>query len=174
MAILKVWDNDNSDWLVPTNNATDHIMEAAKQAALEATYPVGSTYWNGSDSRNPSEIFGFGTWAALEGVVLGGRSSSGPFNVAAGTIIGADTHTLTANQSGLRAHGHQFRDGNRYGADSSWDTGQIYAPRPSTSNVRVWAANGTPGVIDAPAQNASEAHNNIQRTKIGYLWERTA
>ena len=55
MAILKVWDNNNSDWLVPTNNATDNI--------LLRVYPVGSIYMS-VNNIDPGTLFG-GTWVAL-------------------------------------------------------------------------------------------------------------
>jgi len=153
-----------------------------------AAHPVGSTYWNETDSRNPGTVYG-GTWVALKGVVLGGKSdvSGSPFNVAAGTIIGADTHTLTEEQ--LAPHDHtQYgtsaprgsgagrlvlqTDGNMVyyrGNNSTWATGGggVAGGRGevtlSGSESRATSTNG-----------GGQPHNNIQRTLVGYLWKRIA
>lgn len=41
------------------------------QALQNLFYPVGSQYVNYTDSRNPSEILGFGVWEAVTGVLYG-------------------------------------------------------------------------------------------------------
>lgn len=121
-------------------------------------HPVGSTYWNETDSRNPGTVWG-GTWVALKGVVLGGISdaSGSPFNVAAGTIIGADTHTLTINE--MPSHTHT------YGTNAA---GSL-AANGSNHGTAFMNGNYTSG-----SRGGSQAHNNIQRTLVGYLWKRTA
>lgn len=143
-----------------SGRSAQEIVNKAILATKEALYPVGSTYFNKTNSTNPATLLGFGTWARLEGVVLGGRSEAGgsPFNVAGGTVIGADTHTLTVAQ--MPSHNHNvWRSGDGGG---SW-TGLAGSP------TNIYAGN-----FASANTGGGAAHNNIQRTLVGYLWERTA
>ena len=134
-------------------------QDAVTRVITEGLYPVGSTYFNKTNPTNPATLLGFGTWARLEGVVLGGRSetSGSPFNVTAGTVIGADTHTLTIDQ--MPSHSHS---GDRLVARTTFAPGAGYGIG-ATDNGSPVGNNG-----------GGKAHNNIQRTLVGYLWERTA
>ena len=149
-----------------TGRRAQGIVDKAILATKEALYPVGSTYFNKTNSTNPATLLGFGTWARLEGVVLGGRSETGgsPFNVAAGTVIGADTHTLTTAE--MPSHTHTSPNGNPFLTDLG------------TGTAVNTAAGGSYGFRIAgsatQAAGSGGAHNNIQRTLVGYLWERTA
>lgn len=42
-------------------NAIDNL----KGQILQAVYPIGTVYVSITDSRNPADILGFGTWEAL-------------------------------------------------------------------------------------------------------------
>ena len=128
---------------------------------VDMFYPVGSTYFNKTNPTNPATLLGFGTWARLGGVVLGGRSETtgSPFNVSAGTIIGADTHTLTVAQ--MPPHRHSLI----YGIDTT---------NPG-NNVTIMAGGTTYSSANPLTSTGSgDPHPNIQRTLVGYLWERTA
>lgn len=145
--------------------------------AFLAAHPVGSTYWNETDSTNPGTLYG-GTWVQLKGVVLGGISdvAGSPFNVAAGTTIGADTHTLTTAE--MPSHSHRVRT----------DNGDGYLPNGGAPRAVNNNRSSTPsqnGIFSDRGGNAwhsvfleatggGGAHNNIQRTLVGYLWKRTA
>lgn len=74
-------DNLNSD--VATNKTA---IDNLKTQILEAVYPVGSVYVSITDSRNPADILGFGTWEALP---------AGYGLVAQGTATAEDGSTLT-------------------------------------------------------------------------------
>lgn len=152
----------------------EYIISKVEASVFLWTHPVGSTYWNKTISTNPGTLYG-GTWVALEGVVLGGISDDGgsPFNVAAGTIIGADTHTLTESQ--IPAHSHQQRaafagQGIR-GFTSSTSAGGAGSGKSFTT-----ASQGGSGDENLETLNkgGGQSHNNIQRTLVGYLWERIA
>ena len=68
---------------------------------LEKIYPVGSIYLNISDSRNPKDIFGFGTWESIPGRFLLG----------VGTSTGSCGNTLTIPEKytdGHWYHGHNY------------------------------------------------------------------
>lgn len=153
---------------------TEQVSDVEALAFL-AAHPVGSTYWNETVSTNPGSIYG-GTWVQLKGVVLGGISdvAGSPFNVTAGTIIGADTHTLTEAQlpniSGYwTIHGQEGGTVfyNAVGKATGSGYGAYKAPPGSTGGAHS---------LQNPGFNfgSGQAHNNIQRTLVGYLWKRTA
>lgn len=74
-------DNLNSD--VATNKTA---IDNLKTQILEAVYPVGSVYVSLTNSSNPADILGFGTWEALP---------AGYGLVAQGTATAEDGTTLT-------------------------------------------------------------------------------
>lgn len=74
-------DNLNSD--VATNKTA---IDNLKTQILEAVYPVGSVYVSLTNSSNPADILGFGTWEALP---------AGYGLVAQGTATAEDGSTLT-------------------------------------------------------------------------------
>lgn len=160
--ILFVGRHSNGDPAVGIGSMPDGnaLLTIDGKSLGDMFYPVGSTYFNKTNSTNPATLLGFGTWARLEGVVLGGRSetSGSPFNVAGGTVIGADNHTLTIAQ--MPSHNHNvWRSGDGGG---SW-TGLAGSP-----------TNAYAGNFASANTGGGGAHNNIQRTLVGYLWERTA
>lgn len=74
-------DNLNTD--VSSNKTA---IDSLKGQVLQAVYPVGSVYVSITDSRNPADILGFGTWEALP---------AGHGLVAQGTATAEDGSTLT-------------------------------------------------------------------------------
>ena len=83
--------------------------------------PIGSIYANLTDSRNPYEILGYGTWVAIKGRFLLGTGSpdnntndtfgsdltydgTNKYNFEAGVMGGESLHTLTSAQ--LASHTH--------------------------------------------------------------------
>ena len=88
----------------------DGAFEVTGQAAtfrvpvsgpLAAAYPVGSLYFNASNSANPRTLLGFGTWQRFgEGRMLLSASDSHE----AGATGGAETVTLTTDQ--MPGHTH--------------------------------------------------------------------
>ena len=96
-------------------NTTQVATTAFVQAALQALYPVGSVYINGSSTTNPATLFGFGTWTAIGAgrVLVGQDTGDAAFDVLGETggskdaIVVAHTHTgTTATVS--TAHTHTF------------------------------------------------------------------
>ena len=75
-----------------TKNVNEIITDMAaaidnlKEQILQAVYPVGSVYVSITDSRNPTDILGFGTWEAMP---------AGYGLVAQGTATAEDGSTLT-------------------------------------------------------------------------------
>ena len=148
---------------------------------LELVYPIGAIYIS-TASTSPATLFGFGTWVAIEGqFLLGATTSTTPTNTdasqAAGQTGGAATVTLTAAQSGLRAHSHAGS------SDSSFLTTTGDAITRHTVASGSGAANmvRSPGAIErksntasVDAANASAAHNNMPPFLSVYIWKRTA
>jgi len=159
-----------------TNNADNNYV----LAALKAVYPVGSTYFNVSDSTNPGTLFGFGTWVALGGVTLAGISSTSgsTFNVAAGTTVGEEKHTLTNGEMPVHSitishHGDEggslIRQFSGTGGTTSYISypGSYKAPPGSTSGANSYQSPTVTWGSNTP-------HNVVQPTVVGYLWQRTA
>jgi hypothetical protein len=146
-----------------------------KLAALASLlYPVGTIYANETDSRNPSVIFGFGTWAAIAGRVIVGVGTSDQV-FAAGATGGESTHLLTGAESGEKGHNH-IQDQHRHSFiihDSPTGTGFT----DSSGNLPNAAFNtdyATATNQAVPASNAASAHNNLQPYQTAYVWKRTA
>lgn len=95
----------------------DHVHPSdSSKPSLADVYPVGSIYMNVSNSTNPSEIFGFGTWVAIQNMFLVGASST----YTAGSTGGERTHALTVDELPSHSHGlsqlkKQTGTGTRYG-----------------------------------------------------------
>lgn len=74
---------------------------------LTKAYPIGAIYCS-TVSTNPNELFGFGTWEYIEqGRVL--LSQGDKYN--AGSVGGAETHTLTVQEMPSHKHGGATGDG---------------------------------------------------------------
>ena len=132
-------------------------------ALKDAMWPVGSIYSNATVATNPGTLLGFGTWVAVEGVVVVGYKSGDSNFGTPGATVGAATVTLTAAQSGLPAHSHGVVARNVDGATSS-----IYGTTGGGSTTVTQSSN------DNTAAAASEAHSNIQPSLVCYCWRRTA
>ena len=101
----------------------DHLLAPAVLQVLQAVYPVGSIYCS-YGSTSPATLFGFGTWAKIEGRFLLGANSTYSLGSTGGAATvtltinqipahnhsassasaGAHTHSVTVNESGLHAH----------------------------------------------------------------------
>jgi len=146
---------------IPVVDATDTTTKKTTFADLFGLlYPIGSIYIS-TLSTNPGTLLGVGTWSAYAaGRVLVSKAASGTFDTAAATG-GAETHTLSALESGLRAHNHTIGDNYNVGAGAF--------------GVGILRGSGTGAVTaDATAAAAADAHNNLQPYVVVYMWSRTA
>ena len=135
-------------------------------AAKEAAWPVGSIYSNASVATNPATLLGFGTWTAIEGVVIVGYKSGDTNFGTPGASVGVATVTLTAAQSGVPAHTHPVG----YGGYAAGDTNGYPEP-PYNAAFGGWSGDST---NVNTAAGAAEAHTNIQPSLVAYCWKRTA
>lgn len=183
------WANNIADTLAVSLNDNGTIKNGAissinmlASAVLSSIYPVGSVYTNATNSTNPGTLLGFGTWVAFgEGRVPVGKASSGTFGTI-GATGGAETVTLTANQSGLRQHDHGIYDPGHYHQQNVATTGGAGTGISGTSNIvgntgstQDTSTYGTGITINNQGPwNAAEAHNNLQPYVVVYMWRRTA
>lgn len=167
----------------------------AKQAMIDAIYPVGAIYMS-VNSTSPATLFG-GTWQQIQNQFLLAAGSS----YAAGSTGGAATVTLTTDQIPAHTHGSETLSGKmsvrRFGtSDSGAD---IVITGPSGINGIISRAattwSGTHGVVNIGSRNQSnptvdvitvnathehnsvgggKAHNNMPPYLAVYVWKRTA
>lgn len=157
-------DNLNSD--VATNKTA---IDNLKTQILEAVYPVGSVYVSITDSRNPADILGFGTWEALPagyGLVAQGTATAedgSTLTFTAGQKSGEFKHQLTVGELASHAHvaaktksitGWQGSSPAGYLGDVTSGT-QITEKNPQTSEA-----------------GGNQHHNNLSPSISAYVWHR--
>lgn len=97
---------DDDQWGAMLNDNWTKI----EQLIRDKLYPIGSPFISFTDDRNPNIILGFGTWEAVEGVVIVGAGTYEDSNgdeetFVAETVYGAYKHTLT--ESEIPTHKHE-------------------------------------------------------------------
>lgn len=130
---------------------------------LKKAYPIGAIYCS-TVSTNPNELFGFGTWEYIEqGRVL--LSQGTKYN--AGSVGGAETHTLTVQEMPSHKHGGTTGDGGAHthtGTASEAGEHTHYADikpkgRGVSSDIRI---NSFDSIISAVASNTTGAKVDVQ------------
>lgn len=156
---------------VPDKNkisSTDvnQIKTAINSGLLNLIYPVGCYFETSDTSFNPNASWG-GTWELdIDGTVLVSCSSGedSKFNVAVGTIVGEETHTLTINE--MPKHNHP----NTNEGHKALQVGYVY--QEGSDKVDITSAGyalETPGYT-----GGGQPYNNVQPSKIINRWHRTA
>lgn len=143
----------------------EDLQDALDTMLKTKIYPVGSTFFSLTDSRNPATILGFGTWAKIEGKFLLGASSS----YAADSTGGEATHTLT--ESEMPKHYH---DSLRYKTPTASKFGCNSGTLSDTSWTVPYASGKGQDYYVTGNTGGSQAHNNMPPYLAGYLWRRTA
>ena len=163
----------NHIFSVKTSNITIHVGNP---------YPVGSIYMS-VNSTSPATIFG-GTWVQLQDRFLLAAGS----NYNNGDTGGEASVTLTADQSGIPAHGHGMAHTHNHNhnaiayqlASASGTARRIPLGYNSTGGEGVLStdydntASSKSSTDNNTASNASEAHNNMPPYLVVYMWKRTA
>lgn len=146
-------------------------------AIVGSIYPVGSLYFNATNSTNPATLLGFGTWVAFGAgrVPTGFDASNSNFDAAEKTggsqdaIVVSHTHTATVTDPG---HNHyvdnQLRPPGGYGAGG---TIQMYGSPPSSGYTN---SNVTGITVSNSSTGSSGVNGNLSPYITVYIWKRTA
>lgn len=188
----KVTTLDNSTSHYPSCSAVKAVTDGKANSShthntsditglINLIYPIGSIYMSTHDT-DPGTLFGVGAWTKIEDRFLLAAGS----NYTAGATDGAATVTLTAAQSGLKAHSHGMAHTHRHRhqleqhfAQSGTGTSDVYeithnrktttfyTEYDQTSSSKSTTDNNT-------ASNATSAHNNMPPYLVVNVWKRTA
>lgn len=124
---------------------------------------VGDLYTT-TVNENPSVRLGYGTWSRFaEGRTLVGFSSSVSNSIpewvkTSGSNFGEYTHVLTVDEMPSHTHDMNFTTGNISGND-----------RPATQNTSATSSNLKVGIT-----GGGKPHNNVQPSKVVFIWLRTS
>lgn len=135
-------------YLLCDGSAVSRSTYATLFTAIGTTWGVGdgSTTFNVPDLRRRT-------------AVGAGGSATSALGNAVGNIGGAETHLLTANESGLRAHAHQQSYGGCFRSAGGCESSNRSAQGGGTTPSGLTTQNNT-------ESNALVAHNNIQPSAV--------
>ncbi|WP_337803094.1 hypothetical protein [Megasphaera sp.] len=162
-------DNLNTD-VSSNKTAIDNL----KGQILQAVYPVGSVYVSITDSRNPADILGFGTWEALPagyGLVAQGTATAedgSKLTFTAGQKSGEFKHQITVGE--LPSISAKVPTAayvtTPIDPQQRWSVTATCVPNNDTfSGQYIWAS------LDGAG---NRHHNNISPVVACYCWRRTA
>ena len=161
-------------------NTTQIATTALVLAAMQALYPVGSIYSNVSVSTNPATLFGFGTWVALEGVTIIGRSSTDVTFGTAGSTGGSKDATLVSHTHTLGTAGSgTFYASNRTGGSPTGVVSATGATADSllsggglTGDIKQLSIASHTHTISTEGSSATNA--NLPPYVVAYVWKRVS
>lgn len=159
---------------IVANGIYKEDLDDLQLSILQAMMPVGFVVTLGV-STNPATLYGFGTWAKIEGKVVVGISATDTEFDTLDETGGAKTHTLTTSE--MPSHDHStFKsvwfpsgtgsldindrngDGIMVTDNAAGGSGEFYG------NDRTMINN----------EGGGGAHNNLQPYIVKYIWQRTA
>lgn len=138
------------------------LVESMLLERSKREHPVGSYYTSDKDTE-PAEIFGFGTWERVKGVVLLGADED---SYPAGSEGGEAEHTLTVEE--MPSHSHQYNRlpqmfaNTNFSKDDQANFNDSVRASSNTEYVQTWNTGG------------SQPHNNMMPYHAAYCWRRTA
>ena len=136
----------------------DVAITSARLNILQTVFPIGAYYFSHSVATNPRDLFGFGTWARVEGRFLLGASSAYP----AGSTGGAASVTLSVNN--LPAHNHTASTG---AAGEHTHTASSANAGAHTHSVSGTAAQGGAHTHTATTSEAGEHSHTASSSSTG-------
>lgn len=158
---------DQDLWGGELNNDMDIIDSTMKAnadaiAALGAIlYPVGSYYFNETDSTNPNTLFGFGTWVAVTDKFIVGHGSTYTSTGGSATATISQAHLPNINLN-ITSTGGVL-------GDNSFATG------PSSAGVAdTCSGSGTQKAWLVPLGGSGTGLPIIPPYQAAYIWKRTA
>lgn len=168
-------DNLNSD--VATNKTA---IDNLKTQILETVYPVGSVYVSLTNSSNPADILGFGTWEALPagyGLVAQGTATAedgSTLTFTAGEKSGEFKHQLTVGELANHAHAYRLFSGTQGTSATDAKQGKFMSAV-SLADVAgsFYCEPGKSNESHLYGAGNNKRHNNIAPCVSAYLWQRT-
>lgn len=150
--------NRNIPIIVSTLDAVGGFYLNGVNLLQNIIFPIGSKYESFTDSRNPNTILGFGTWVAIEGLVVAGYKSGDANFGTVGAEVGAATHELT--EAEMAAHSHTIVTGTENNTGS-----RAHVVATSNSNI---------GNANTSSVGSGTPFSIVQPTTVAYVWKRTA
>jgi hypothetical protein len=150
------------------NNIYNQIIAVKSQIVAPSEFPIGFVMTLTGDTRNPSEIVGYGTWSRFaEGRVIIGAGTTTDVNTTVQTFTdgssgGEFTHKITDNE--MPVHGHSGGLSGPSGGSAAKVEGYVQGA-PNSDNY-VPTSTGQAG--------GGQAHNNVQPYVVCFMWRRTA
>lgn len=147
--------------------------------SVDQVYPVGSVFISTVD-QNPGNIFLGTSWERFAtGRTLVGVDTSDEDFATTEQVGGEKTHLLTASQSGLPVHKHtQAAHSHNIGRDKDGGSGTnrytVHGAGASGADATSPTSSATPAINNSTAQDATEAHNNLQPYITVFMWKRVA
>ena len=156
------------------NNTTALATTAFVQAALQVLHPVGSIYFNATNSTNPGTLLGFGTWTAFGAgrMPVGFNASNALFDTAeetggsADAIVVSHTHTATVNDPG---HAHTYEQ-----PSNIFIQGAIGGTGLTNKSTQNTGSNTTGISVSNSTTGSSGTNANYPPYITVYMWKRTA
>lgn len=156
------------------------------QALQNLFYPVGSQYVNYTDSRNPSEILGFGVWEAVTGVLYGAGNVTDAEGITQNIGIGAQAGNFHVKNEHITPVGYHW-EWDTSGAGGHAHQGGVDAPgEPWDDDYIVGSDNDSHRTRSWTSYNGDHTHHNALDVTIGlgaanfmspgysaYVWRRT-
>lgn len=150
------------------SNRIKQIEDGIGDLLSAQAYKVGDIYQTTIDHATADAVathHGYGTWARYaEGRTLVGFSTNDDDTddyKTMGNEFGADTHTLTLEESAKHSHKVRMKNVNLAADNSAEDTVPI-------------AISGTPTDGYIEEVGGGEPHDNVQSSKVAGVWVRTA
>lgn len=174
--------NDWIDWIEDQINTLSLDNTAV---TLNSVYPVGSYYFNDSDSTDPATLLGIGTWARVKGRFLVGLDEADTDFDGAGEEGGSKTHTHTDTFSvdghsltvlEMPAHSHSFdldyQPNNKSSEGRAFTDGNVGGIKGTATLNTASTGNGDAHTHGLSGSIASSS--NLPPYRAVYIWRRTA
>lgn len=174
--------SDELNLLVGLTGSVQSQLDALLVTIQNNIYPVGSIYTNATNSTNPAELLGFGTWEAFgEGRVLvgvdGADSSFNDLGETGGSkdsVLIEHTHTATTSNSGNHSHYVSRRLGWGENADNDSSQGQYLKYDYGSSQVYSGEAGDHNHDVTISTEGESGVNKNLQPYIVVKMWKRIA
>ena len=154
------------------NNLYQQITELKAQLSTPSQTPINELKMIVGDNRNPSVIYGYGTWSPFaQGRTLIGAGTGTDINGTQRSFVGGSTggeylHTIT--QAEMPSHAHPIKL--QYQGNNKASEGSAYA---ANSEIQQNDIGGT-DIRTTDAVGGGQAFNLLSPYEIIYIWRRVS